>query len=75
MRDRNLLGFSVGIELDSFFVRGPKSTSVLCACRKLFGFNLWIEVDLILSVGTEVDLIFVCGPKMTSFQCGGSVLI
>ena len=37
VRDRNWLGFSVGIELDFYFVRGSRSTSVLCAGRKLLG--------------------------------------
>ena len=44
-------------------MRGSKSTSVLCTGRKLLGFNLWIEIDLVL----------VCGPKMTSFQVWGSI--
>ena len=57
VRDRNWLGFSFGIELDLFFVRGWKSTLVLCAGRKFLGFNLWIKIDSV----------FVCGPKMTCF--------
>ena len=60
-------GFSVGIELDLFFVRGSKSTSALCAGRKLLGYNLRIEIDMVFSVGTEVDLVFVHGPKITCF--------
>ena len=59
-----------GIELDLFLVRGSKSTSVLCAGRKLLGFNLWIQIDLVFIVGIEIDLVCVCGPKMTSFWCG-----
>ena len=51
-------------------MRGSKSTSVLCTGRKLLGFNLWIEFDLLFSVGIGIDLVFVCGPKMTCFWCG-----
>ena len=61
------LGLSVGIEFALFFVRGPKSTSVLCAGRKVLGLNLWIEIDFVFSVGIEIVLFFVCGPKMTCF--------
>ena len=47
VRDRNWLGFSVGIELDLVFVRGLKSTSVLCVGRKLLGFIVWIEINFV----------------------------
>ena len=33
-----------------FFLRGSKSTLVLCAGRKLPGFNSWIDIDLGFSV-------------------------
>ena len=67
MQDRNKLVLSVGIKLDLFFVRVSKSTSVLCAGRKLLGSLAWIESDLVFSVGIEIDLAFVCGPKITCF--------
>ena len=60
----------MGVEIDMVFVRGSKLTSFLCAGRKLLGFSLLIEIDLVLSVGIEVDLDFVCGPKITCFYCG-----
>ena len=53
-----------------FFERGSESTSVLCACRKLRGFNLWIKVDLVFGVEIEIDLVFGCGPKVIYFYCG-----
>ena len=39
-------------------------TWFLCAGRKILGFNVWIEIDLVLSVVIENDLVFVCGPKI-----------
>ena len=65
VRDRNRIGFSVGIELDFFFLRGSKSPSALCAGRRLLGFNSWIEVTLFCSVGIELDFGFVRWPKIT----------
>ena len=58
LRDRNWLGFSVGIEIDLVFVRGSKLTSFLREGRK----------HLVLSVGIRVDLGFMCGPKITGFS-------
>ena len=45
--------FSIGIELDFVFVRGPKPTSVWSVGQKLHVFNLWIEIDLASSVGIK----------------------
>ena len=67
MWDPNLFGFSVGIEVDMFSVREPKSTSVLIAGRKIVFYNIRIEIGLIFSVGIEIDLVFVCGPMMACF--------
>ena len=58
------------MELGLFLVRGSKSTSVLCAGRKLLSFNTWIEIGLVFRVGIEIELVFVCGAKMTCFKCG-----
>ena len=61
------------MEPDLVFVRGSKSTSVLCTGRKLVGFNLWVEIDLIFSMGIDIALFFVYGPKLTCFLCGDRV--
>ena len=64
------MDFLCGIEIDLvmfvdrrdylFFVRESTLTSVLCASQKLFGLNVWIDIDL--------D--YVCGPKMTCVFLG-----
>ena len=59
MRDRTLLGFSVGIESDLFSCGGRKLTWFLCDGRNLLGFNVWIEIDLV----------FVCEPTITCLRC------
>ena len=52
----------MGIELDLFFVWGSKLTSLLCAGRKLIGFNLcgWSKLTSFERGGS----------KSTWFQCG-----
>ena len=64
---RTLLGFWLGIEIDSvlvsvpnliFFVPGSKSTLFLCGGRKLPNFSEWIKINFA----------FVCGPKISHFR-------
>ena len=50
-----------------FFVRGSKSTSVLCAGRKLLGFNLRVEIDLVFVRVVEIDFVRACWPEITWF--------
>ena len=63
-----------GIEIDLVLASGSNLTC-FCAGRKVLGFNLWIEIDLILSVGVEIDLVFVCGPRVTGFLMWGSIFL
>ena len=44
-------------------MRGSKSTWVLCAGRKLVGFNVWIEIDLDFVRVIENDLFLCTGQK------------
>ena len=46
------------------FVRGSKSTSCMCAGRKLLGFNVWVEIDFF----------FVCEAKMICYSVGIDLL-
>ena len=48
--------------MDLVVVRGGQSRlRFLCAGRKLFGSNLWIEIELVFSLGIEIDLFFARG--------------
>ena len=49
--------FSVGIEIDLFFVHGVRIYFVFVCWPKLLVFDVWIEIDLV----------FLCGTKMTWF--------
>ena len=55
----------MGIEIDLFFVRGSELPWFLCGGRKLLGFSVWIEFDLVYVGGIEIDLISVQGSKLT----------
>ena len=70
--DRNLLDFSVGIEIGLILVWGPKLTwflcgglklnSFLCAGRKLLVSS--VEIDWLgFHVCSKLSCFFVCGPK------------
>ena len=56
----------MGIEIDLFFVRGSELPWFLCGGRKLLGFSVWMEFDLVyvgdrnrfgLSVPIEMNLV------------------
>ena len=62
----------MGIEIDLFFVRGSELPWFLCGGRKLLGFSVWIEFDLVyvgdrtgldFRLGIEIDMVLVWGSK------------
>ena len=66
----------MGIEIDLFFVRGSELPWFLCGGRKLLGFSVWIEFDLVyvgdrtwvnFSLAIGIDLALVWGSKKTWF--------
>ena len=53
-------------------MRGSKSTSVLRAGRKLLGFNLWIDIDLVFRAGIKLNW-FSCADIIDLFLVWGAI--
>ena len=70
----NWLGFSVGIELDFFFVRGSKSTSILCVGRNYLVLIYGSKLNWFLCASRRW-LVFSVRIDWLSFCAGGRNLL
>ena len=72
----NQLDIRAGIEIEVisvmcsklcwFLCWGSKLIFLLCSDRLSIGFDVWIEIDLVLVRGSRLAF-FLCGPKMIFF--------
>ena len=67
VRDRNWHGFSVGIELYLFFVRGQNRLRYCVLVENYLVSIYGSKLTCVFCVGIEINVGFVCGPKMTCF--------
>ena len=67
----NKLRFYVWGRNRRVFCAGVRSTSVLCAGRKLLSLNFWLEIDLFITRAELKYVIISVGIDRHSFRAGG----